>query len=348
MTQGVHPRRHPSLQLGTRAVQAADPDFRAALAQAHAARWRPRCLCQPGGVEMYVARHADRYIVKRLPDSGHHHAADCPSFQARSAIADMVAEGAAGTLLRLGFALSKLPARHPPEVTGLTPRSAPAGPRLSLRGLLQYLWDQAGLTLWRPGFAGRRSWATVHRHLLMAAQGKVAGGLALPEILYVPEPFIAEHAAEIRDRRRANWARAAARPGGVQALQLVIAEVKRFEPLMRGHQAVLKQVPDLGFRVDAALYRSLGHAFGRELQLWGSAEGVRMVMGATFALNAAGAPAIEQLCLMPVTAQWLPVETLADVRLLDRLVREGRALRTRWLAGIGTVESESGGCGDDW
>jgi hypothetical protein len=348
MTQVVPQRRHPSLQLGTRAVQAADPDFRAALAQAHAARWRPRCLCQPGGVEMYVARLADRYIVKRLPDSGHQHAPDCPSFQARTAVTDMGGEGAAGTLLRLGFALSKRSARHPPEAGVLTPPSAPTGPRLSLRGLLQYLWDEAGLTLWRPGFAGRRSWATVHRHLLMAAQGKVAGGLALPEILYVPEPFIAEHAAEIRARRRANWARAAPRPGGMQALQLVIAEVKRFEPLMRDHQAVLRQVPDLGFRLDAALYRSLAHAFGRELGLWGSAEGMRMVMGATFALNAAGAPAIEQLCLMPVTAQWLPVETLADVRLLNRLVREGRPLRTRWLAGIGTVETEGDRDGDIW
>ena len=54
--------------------------FADAVADAHAAHQRPRCMCLVEGVEMYVARLGDGYIVKRMPDTGSHHAPDCPSY----------------------------------------------------------------------------------------------------------------------------------------------------------------------------------------------------------------------------------------------------------------------------
>ena len=38
-------------------------------------------MCLVEGVEMYVARLGDGYIVKRMPDTGSHHAPDCPSYE---------------------------------------------------------------------------------------------------------------------------------------------------------------------------------------------------------------------------------------------------------------------------
>ena len=55
--------------------------FADAVAEAHAAHQRPRCMCLVEGVEMYVARLGDGYIVKRMPDTGSHHAPDCPSYE---------------------------------------------------------------------------------------------------------------------------------------------------------------------------------------------------------------------------------------------------------------------------
>ena len=55
--------------------------FAEAIADAHAAHQRPRCMCLVEGVEMYVARLGDGYIVKRMPDTGSHHAPDCPSYE---------------------------------------------------------------------------------------------------------------------------------------------------------------------------------------------------------------------------------------------------------------------------
>jgi hypothetical protein len=60
-------------------------------------------------------------------------------------------------------------------------------------------------------------------------------------------------------------------------------------------------------RIDEQLYRRLGRRFEPELALWGASDDIHMVMIATFGVGRAGVPAIQELCLMPVTRQWLPV-----------------------------------------
>src|SRR6218665_3832261 len=57
------------------------PGFKEAIARAYSRHRRPRCLCRAGGVEMYIARLADGYIVKRMPETGDRHAPDCPSYE---------------------------------------------------------------------------------------------------------------------------------------------------------------------------------------------------------------------------------------------------------------------------
>ena len=50
------------------------------LLDAHTHRVRPLCLCVDGGVPMYVARIGDRFIVKRMPDTGTVHVLKGASF----------------------------------------------------------------------------------------------------------------------------------------------------------------------------------------------------------------------------------------------------------------------------
>jgi len=332
--------RDPSsaaLDIGGRVFEVGAPGFSQAIAGAYATQRRPRCLCRPGGIEMYVARLGDGYLVKRMPESGNEHAPACPSFEPPaelsglsrvmgSAITENPVSGE--TTLRLDFALSKEPGRLAQQrsVAGSGGASARAA-RLSLRGLLHYLWDEAELTRWHPGFEGKRSWATVRRHLLHAAEQKVASGNPLSARLYVPEPFSAVEQNQIRARQFASWSSAAVQPGGHQQLMLLIAEVKGIEPGRHGFHAVIKHVPDVAFALDEALYRGIGRRFAEELGVWGASENVRMIMGATFGLSAGGIPTIARLCLMTVTRQWLPVETMLEQQLVDQLVRDGRAFR---------------------
>ncbi len=66
-------------------------------------------------------------------------------------------------------------------------------------------WDQAELTRWQPGFAGKRAWSTVRKHLLLAAENKIARGNSLRSRLYIPEVFSVDQRDAINARRMAQW-----------------------------------------------------------------------------------------------------------------------------------------------
>lgn len=322
-------------EVGGRRFEIRSPRFAEAIADAHSSHLRPRCMCMVEGVEMYVARLGDSYIVKRMPDTGNHHAPDCPSYEPPaefsglgqvlgSAITEDPATGE--TTLKLDFPLTKVPGRTAmPPAGGESDSVSSSGTKLSLRGLLHYLWDQAELTRWHPGFTGKRTWATVRRHLLQAAEHKIARGDALRARLYVPEPFSIDERDAINARRLAQWRDAVAAPGKQQHLMLLIGEVKEIVPARYGYKAVVKHVPDRAFVLDEHIYRRLGRCFESELALWTASEDVHMVAIATFSVGTTGVPFIAELCLMPVTRYWLPVEDACEKQLVDRLVADGRS-----------------------
>ena len=322
-------------EIGGRHFEIGARGFAEAVADAHAAHQRPRCMCRVEGVEMYVARLGDGYIVKRMPETGRHHAPDCPSYEPPaefsglgqvlgSAITENPATGE--TTLKLDFPLTKMPGRSQlPPAGGDRDSATSDGAKLSLRGLLHYLWDQAELTRWHPGFAGRRTWSTVRKHLLLAAEDKVARGGSLRSRLYIPEVFSVEQRDAINARRISLWSQAVAVPGKQQQLILTIAEIKEIMPARYGFKAVVKHVPDQAFALDEQIYRRLARRFERELALWGAADDIHMVMIATFSVAAAGIPTIVELSLMPATRHWLPVEDGFEKQLVDRLVVDGRS-----------------------
>jgi len=327
-------------EIGGQRIEVASSGFAKAIANAHAVRQRPRCMCIPEGVEMYVAGLAgphEVYIVKRMPDTGCRHAPDCPSYEPPadlsglgqvlgSAITEDSATGQ--TSLRLGFSLTKMPGRSQlPPAGGENDSVATDGTRLSLRGLLHYLWDQAELTRWHPGFAGKRTWGTVRRQLLSASEDKFARGDSLRSRLYIPETFFVAQRDAINARRNAQWLQALSVPGKPQYLMLLVGEVKEIVPARYGFKAVVKHVPDQAFALDQQLYRRLGRRFEAELSLWGASGHTHMMIIATFSVAETGVPAISELSLMPVTQHWLPVENAFDEQLVDRLVNQGRAFR---------------------
>ena len=141
----------------------------------------------------------------------------------------------------------------------------------------------------------------------MAAENKFARGDSLRSRLYIPEVFSLDQRDAINARRTAQWSPSIATPGKPQHLMLLIAEVKEIVPARYGFKAVVKHVPAEAFALDEQLYRRLGGRFGSELALWGATQDTHMVMVATFGVSSAGVPAIVEMSLMPVTAQWLPI-----------------------------------------
>ena len=337
METSVHGITAPSTvyEIGGRRFELGSRGFTEAIADAHAFHLRPRCMCLVEGVEMYVARLGDGHIVKRMPDTGCHHAPACPSYEPPaefsglgqvlgSAITEDPATGE--TTLKLDFPLTKMPGRSQmPPAGGDSDSVASDGTRLSLRGLLHYLWEQAELTRWHPGFAGKRTWGTVRKHVLLAAEDKIARGGSLRSRLYIPEVFSVEQRDAINARRVSLCAQAVSVPGKQQHLMLMIAEVKEIVPARYGFKAVVKHVPDQAFALDEQLYRRLARRFESELALWGAADDIHLVMIATFSVASAGIPTIVELSLMPTTRHWLPVENGFDGQLVERLVADGRS-----------------------
>lgn len=330
--------RPARLAIGEAVLDGNSPELARALAWAYGTRRRPRCLCRPEGVEMYVAYIGERYVVKRMPETGNDHAPSCPSFESPPGATGLdrllgtaiVEDPVSGmTRLKLGFPMSvqtRGAGRSPVTPSGSA--DAPSGPRMSLRGLLHYLWDQADLTRWHPGFEGRRNWRTVRYHLHQTAEQMSTGGNPLLTRLYIPETFRSELRDQIVERRRGAWEMARCQPGVAQQLQILIAEVKELAPARHGHRVVLKHIPDVAFAIDSARFRVMERFLGTELALWSAADDTHLMVIATFGLNNAGVPRIEHLSLMPVTRDWLPIGTGTDLEHLERLVRERRAFRT--------------------
>lgn len=315
------------------AVQA--PSFVQAIARAHAMQQRPRCMCQPGGVETYVARINGSYVVKRMPETGSQHAASCPHFEPSvgangfgpllgTAIREDPATGL--TALRVDFSMSRSPPRRAASQTSThTLPTARSGAKLSLHQLLLYLWQEAGLTRWQPSFAGKRNWGTVRWRLLRAASDKLIGGRPLRDRLYVPEPFAVERRDEIDRRRAAAWSMARSSDPASGQLLLLIGEMKEIASARCGFRAVVKHMPDQAFMVDERLHRQITRRLQPALALWNAAVDVRMLVIGTFATCTAGVPTVAELALMPTTREWIPISDIDERELVARLVREDRS-----------------------
>jgi hypothetical protein len=325
------------------------PGFADALAKAHENHLRPRCLCLPDqpGIDMYVARIQDGYIVKRMPNTGCQHATTCPSYEppadfsglgplVGTAIVENPSTGE--TTLKLDFPMSKLPGRGTQPAAASAGSSVVAhGQRLGMRALLHYLWDQSELTHWNPGFAGRRTWGTVRRHLLQAAENKFVHDHALLGSLYIPEVFSVEQRDALNARRMTQWSPFINTTNQPQHLMLLIAEVKEIMPARFGYRAVVKHLPDQPFLLDEQLYRRMGRHFESVLTLWGATDDLHLVIIATFGVADAGLPTIVELSLMPVTRCWLPIESGFELHLTERMVAEGRS----FVKGLRYGQSES-------
>ena len=164
-----------------------------ALAAVHGTPERPRCLCVPGGVEMYVARLRE-FVVKRMPNAGNRHHPSCGSFEpdaAQSGLGPLsgsaVRELDTGrTELRVDFAWSRRSGRS--DVKSVATESGQVettARRMSLRAVTHFLFERAGFNRWTPAMTGRRNWGVVRKFLLEAAADIDVAGGPLADRLFV-------------------------------------------------------------------------------------------------------------------------------------------------------------------
>ena len=325
----------PTFSIFGRRLRPDDAAFVEALVEARARRHRPRCLCASPAPEMCIARWCDRYVLKRMPLTGDRHAPTCPSSKPWVCLLPGKSTDAAPTNRHTGmetlwpaFALS----RREPMGSAAMARPAQGSsndghPRVSLRGLLDYLWEQAELDRWHPGFAGRRTWAIVRLRLLRAAAGRFLGGQALSDCLFIPKAFRMAWPEANARRLSVHWHRTMAqRPG--HPLTLLVGELKSIQAEPDGEaRAFIWHLARCPFILSASLYLDVCRRFGRDLSAWASSKGARIVIIATFRVEGAEAPRIEEISLMSTASEWLPLDDPFDRRLAEVLVAQGRHFR---------------------
>ena len=319
--------------VGGRVFEADDPGLQHALAEAQDGPVRPRCLCVEGGVAMYVAFHG-QYLVKRMPETGPQHHPSCPSYEPEagcSGLAELLGEAIVQVdpdhvELRFGFAWdlgegkasAAAEAPHHQEVA--RPRR-----RMSLRALLHFLIDRAGLNRWTPGMAGKRNQAVVHKYLMQAAEGVMVKGRPLVDRLYVPEPFSEGRKRELAERRRRKLAVLQPREG-CRPLGVVVGEFKTCEPTLTGQRLWIRHMPDAPLVVETGTWRRLQKVFGAVFEARDAAPdaGLRIVMAALIRARDEGVYEVEAATLMLATGEWLPLHAAYELPLVRALVEEGR------------------------
>lgn len=353
--------------IGERLYARTAPDFEAALALAYATRLRPRCLCQPSGVEMYVSRLAKHYLLKRMPMSGLQHAEHCAArsgviaVEAKHDFRDPAIQEDDTGLVRVAIdvPLDRRKRGEMGQELALAPPRAGGGHqpppvlqhKLSLAELLHYLWHEAGLDWWHPRFEGRRNWAVVRAHLQRAIQNKCIARRPMSERVFIPEPFSVDRMAAIQERRRRHWfdghhagLSVGAQGHVVETLHvrrrlILIAEVKEIVPACGGSvgwQVVVRQMPNLPFTLTEQRWRSTSQTQTNALALWIEGLAPHLLIAGVFDPHPESWPDLESAVIVAATEQWLLLDKHDDDARLSRPVRGGNvfsALAARQLPG---------------
>lgn len=304
------------------------------LQKAYAAKMRPLCLCFDESQRcpsLYIALARGQYLLKRMPYSGSSHAPHCDHYEPPPELSGLgQVSGSAireelesqTTTLSLDFALTKGRSRQPAASSDVEHESVRSdGTKLTMRGLLHFLWDDAALTRWSPAMAGRRSWYVVRREILKAASSKIAKGQPLGDLLFVPETFNLDRVDELRHRQRESLAKLSE---SSSARLILVGEVKAIEDARFGKCLVVKHMPEAKLMLNDDLHKRLTSRFSHQLQLWSQLESSHLVMLATISRSSQGVLSVEAACVMNVNENWIPFESLFEWELLDALHRDQR------------------------
>ncbi len=309
------------------------PQLQEALAKVYDTSERPRCLCVPNGVEMYVARHR-RFVIKRMPDSGSAHHPGCPSFEPEAQlsglgelIGDAVLESVPGQVeLRVDFPWTRMtghsvPRGEPHEVVEVgVPRL-----RMTLRALLHFLFERACFNRWSPAMAGKRNQGVLCKYLLEAAEEIMVKGVPLAQRLYVPEPFSETAKAEVAGRRREKLA--VLRPhDGLTPLALVVGDYKGNDVTAQGRRVWIRHMPDAPLLIAARNWERIERVFAPLFEARDADTGhpVRLVMAALIRARREYTYEIEAVSLMLTSEQWIPLDGVHDLPLIIALVAQHR------------------------
>jgi hypothetical protein len=327
-------------------VASSDPRVQALLAAAYKGEKAPRCLCVPGGVEMYIAKYKD-FVIKRWPETGKDHSPSCTSYEppaGESGLGEALGEaiierGAELIEVRLDFPLTRRLGRaFTPDERMEKTEVEVARRRFGLRGLQHLLWDRARLNRWYPRMEGKRSWWVVRKHLLEAAHDIETKGVRLADRLLVPEPFRLEEATEIAKRRIAAMSVMESPSDEMQFKMMVaIGELKDFAETEIDYRILLKHMADCPLFMEKKAAEKFKKTFGVEYATWVHQKAIehdrkdprvppalRFLFAGLIYAKRENVFHVDTATIMMTTTNWVPVDYEYEKTLADELTRQQR------------------------
>jgi hypothetical protein len=282
---------------------------------------------------MYIAHVGDNYYIKRMPNSGVEHAAGCVSYETPAELSgrgevdgSAIQQGDDGNVtLKFQFSLSKKGDAVEKAAKSEATSATTSGTKLTLRGALHYLWEEAGLSRWVPDLTVVRDWSWVEQQLMVAAESKETKRTPLVSLLYVPETFVEAQKQQIYQRRMARIEPILGAGNSGKKLMMFVAEVDSIDPGRFGYLLTCKQLPDLKFNVDPTLHKQFEKLFGRLMGLWNYVQNSHLIAIGTFSVDSHGVPEVNELSVMLTTPDWVPIENNYDLQLVQLLTEKQRS-----------------------
>ncbi|MDR0701643.1 MAG: DUF1173 domain-containing protein [Azoarcus sp.] len=310
--------------------EAQDGRLQALLAQMHGSTERPRCQCVPGGVEMYIARHQQCFLIKRMPQTGGQHHPSCPSWEPEAhqsglgeLMGDAIIENTSGTAeLRADFSWTRVSGRsHARGESHAFGKVKTVRRGMSLRALTHFLFERAGFNRWTPGMAGKRGQGVLHKYLLEAASKTIVRGEPLVKRLYVPEQFNEASKVDAARRRREKLAVLYPRDGHTP-LALVLGEYKHCEATASGQRLWIRHMPDVPLLLANELWARLERKYAAYFDALGADTKFRpkLVLTALIRTRSEHTYEIDTASLMLASEHWIPVENAHELPLIHALV----------------------------
>jgi hypothetical protein len=198
---------------------------------------------------------------------------------------------------------------------------------MSLRAVMHFLFERAGMNRWTPAMAGKRNQGVLHKYLTEAAEDVTIKGLRLSERLYVPEPFSEATKSQTAERRRSKLAVLQSPEDDTQfKMALVLCEFKGSEATAFGRKVWVKHMPDAPLFIDAKTWERIERVYGKlfEARDADTAHKPRIVMCALIYAKREHTYQIDTASFMLTTEQWIPLDGIHEIDLIHSLVEQQR------------------------
>ena len=200
--------------------------------------------------------------------------------------------------------------------------------RMSLRAVLHFLYHRAGLNRWYPAMEEGARRGVIKKYLELAAAGVTLKGETLDKRLYVPEPFRVADKEEIGERRRRKLAMLLS-PGDDVAykMAIVIGQFNGAEQSAYGRRLLVKHMPDVPLYMENKAWERAERAYAATLQARDAdlERKPMVVMAALIYAKREHLYQVDSLSMTLVSDQWIPLDGLHELPLVEELQRQGRA-----------------------